>query len=79
MLEPLGRIFIECLKQSSIDKIEEVLQLTVEPSWMDLIIQYLTDGTLSMNPQKSNDFDGRPLNILWWMIIFTKGRSLFPY
>ena len=42
----LDRTFVEYLKQSSIDKVEEVLQLTIEPSWMDPIDQYLTDGTL---------------------------------
>ena len=40
----LGRTFVEYLEQPSIDKIEKVLQLTVEPSWMDPTIQYLTDG-----------------------------------
>ena len=34
----LDRIFVECFKQSSIDKVKKVLQLTIEPSWMDLII-----------------------------------------
>ena len=35
----LGRTFVECLEQSSIDKVEKVLRLTVEPSWMDPIVQ----------------------------------------
>ncbi|XP_073104433.1 uncharacterized protein [Elaeis guineensis] len=49
----LGRTFVECLEQSSIDKIEKVLQLTAEPSWMELIIRYLSDGVLSEDPAKA--------------------------
>ena len=45
----LGQKFIECLEQSSIDKVEEILQLTIEPSWMDPIVQYLTDGILPVD------------------------------
>ena len=48
----LDRTFIEYLEQLSIDKVEKVLQLTDEPSWIDLIIQYLTDGTLPMDPSE---------------------------
>ena len=46
----LGRTFMKCLEQSSIDKIEKVLQLIVEPSWMDPIIRYLSDGVLLEDP-----------------------------
>ena len=46
----LGRTFVESLEQPSIDRVEEVLQLTIEPSWMDPIVQYLTDRT---NPEDS--------------------------
>ena len=28
----LGQTFVECLEQSSIDEVKEVLQLTIEPS-----------------------------------------------
>ena len=49
----LGQTFIECLEQPSIDKVKEVLQLTDEPSWMDLIVQYLTDGTLPTDPSEA--------------------------
>ncbi|XP_073112596.1 uncharacterized protein [Elaeis guineensis] len=42
----LGRTFVECLEQPSIDKNEKVLRLTAEPSWMDPIIQYLSDRVL---------------------------------
>ena len=48
----LDRTFIKYLEQLSIDKIEEVLQIDDEPSWMDSIIQYLTDGILSINPSE---------------------------
>ncbi|XP_073112382.1 uncharacterized protein [Elaeis guineensis] len=34
----LGRTFVKCLEQSSIDRNEKVLQLTDEPGWMDPII-----------------------------------------
>ena len=45
----LDRTFVECLEQPSINKVEEVLQITDEPNWMDLIVRYLTDGTLLMD------------------------------
>ena len=49
----LDRTFIEYLKQSNIDKIKEVLQINDELSWMDLIIQFLTDETLPADPLKA--------------------------
>ena len=49
----LGRTFIKYLQQSSIDKVEEVLQINDESSWMDPIIQYLTDGTLPTDPSEA--------------------------
>ena len=57
----LDRTFIKYLEQLSIDKIEEVLQIDDEPSWMDSIIQYLTDGILSINPSE--------VKWLWWMAL----------
>ena len=54
----LGRIFVKSLEQSSVDKAEEVLQLTTEPSWMDPIVQYLSDGTSPEDPAKAKQF--------WW-------------
>ena len=42
----LDRMFVEYLEQLSIDKVDEVHQINDEPSRTDLIIQYLTDGTL---------------------------------
>ena len=48
-----GRTFLECFEQPSIDKVEEVLQITEESSWMDPIVQYLTDGTLPMDPSEA--------------------------
>ncbi|XP_073107347.1 uncharacterized protein [Elaeis guineensis] len=49
----LGRTFMECLEQPSIDKNENVLQLTAEPSWMDPIIEYLSDGVLLEDPAEA--------------------------
>ena len=49
----LGRTFIECLEQSNIDKVKKMLQITDEPSWMDPIIQYLTDETLPTDPSEA--------------------------
>ena len=49
----LSRIFVECLEQSSIDKVKEVLQLTIESSWMDPIIQYLTDRTFPVDSSEA--------------------------
>ena len=46
----LGHAFIKYLEQSSINEVDKVLQINDEPSWMDPIIQYLTDGTLSKDP-----------------------------
>ena len=46
----LDRTFIACLEQSSIHKVEEVLQIIDEPSWMDPIVRYLTNETLPMDP-----------------------------
>ena len=46
----LDRTFIKYLEQPSIDKVEKVLQINDEPCWMDPIIQYLTDGVLSVDP-----------------------------
>ncbi|XP_073101239.1 uncharacterized protein [Elaeis guineensis] len=46
----LGRTFVKYLEQSSIDKNEKVLQLAAEPSWMDPIIRYLSDGVLPEDP-----------------------------
>ena len=51
--DTLGRIFVESLKQSSIDRAEEVLQLVAESSWMDPIVQYLTDGTSPEDPAEA--------------------------
>ena len=42
-------MFIEYLEQPSIDKIDEVLPINNESSWMDPIIQYLTDEILPKN------------------------------
>ena len=49
----LGRTFVECLKQSSIDKVEKILQLTIKPNWMDSIVQYLTDGILLVDSSEA--------------------------
>ncbi|XP_073103852.1 uncharacterized protein [Elaeis guineensis] len=46
----LGRTFMKCLEQPNIDKNEKVLQLTAEPSWMDPIVRYLSDGVLPEDP-----------------------------
>ena len=48
----LEKIFIEHLKNSSIDSEEEVHQVQVghEPSWVDPFIDYLTDQTLPTDP-----------------------------
>ena len=46
----LGRTLVESLEQPSINRAEEVLQLTTELSWMDPIVQYLTDSTSPKNP-----------------------------
>ena len=51
--DALDRTFVENLEQPSIDKIEEVLQLTAEPSWMDPIVRYLTDGVSSEDPTEA--------------------------
>ena len=49
----LDQTFVECLEELSIDKVNEVLQLTIEPSWMDPIVQYLIDGTLSADSSEA--------------------------
>ena len=46
----LDLTFVECLEQPNIDKVEEMLQINNESSWMDPIIQYLTDATLLTDP-----------------------------
>ena len=56
----LDRTFVECLEQSSIDKVEEVLQITDEPSWMDPIVRYLADRTLPMDSSEAKQ--------LRWMV-----------
>ena len=53
MLFRSDRTFVENLEQSSIDKVEEVLQLMVKPSWMDPIVQYLTDGISPEDPAEA--------------------------
>ena len=42
----LGRTFIKYIEWLSIDNVDEVLQINDKPSWMDPIIQYLTNGIL---------------------------------
>ena len=49
----LGRTLVESLEQPSIDKAEEVLQLMIEPSWMDPIVQYLIDGISPEGPAEA--------------------------
>ena len=49
----LGQTLVESLEQLSIDRAEEVLQLTTEPSWMDPIVRYLTDGTSPEDPAEA--------------------------
>ena len=44
--ESLGRTFIEYLEAPSIEKVEEIQQITDEPSWKDSFIRYLSDGIL---------------------------------
>ena len=51
--DAFGRTLVENLEQLSIDKIEEVLQLTAESSWMDPIVRYLTDGISPEDPTES--------------------------
>ena len=51
--DSLGRTFVENLEQPSIDRVEEILQLTAEPSWMDPIVRYLTDGISPENPAEA--------------------------
>ncbi|XP_073104413.1 uncharacterized protein [Elaeis guineensis] len=48
--DALGRTFVESLERPSIDRPKEVLQLAAKPSWMDPIVQYLTDGTSPEDP-----------------------------
>ena len=49
----LGRTFVESLERPSVDRVEEVLQLAVEPSWMDPIAHYLTDGSTPEDPAEA--------------------------
>ena len=49
----LSRTFMKSLERPSVDKVEEVLHLTAEPSWMDLIAQYLTDGSTPEDPAEA--------------------------
>ena len=51
----LKKIFIEHLENPSIDSEEEVHQIQVghEPSWIDLIVKFLTSGTLLTDPTKA--------------------------
>ena len=51
--DTLGRTLVESLEQPSIDRAEEVQQLATEPSWMDPIIRYLTDGTSPEEPAEA--------------------------
>ena len=46
----LDRTIIKYLEQPSIDKVEKVLQINNESSWMDPIIKYLINGTLPDSP-----------------------------
>ena len=51
--DSLGRMFVKNLQQPSIDRVEEVQQLTSEPSWMDPIVRYLSDGTSPEDPAEA--------------------------
>ncbi|XP_073101285.1 uncharacterized protein [Elaeis guineensis] len=51
--DTLGRTLVESLEQPSIDRAKKILQLTIEPSWMDPIVQYLTDGTSPEDPTEA--------------------------
>ena len=44
---------MESLEQPSVDRPEEVLQLATELSWMDPIVQYLTDRTSPEDPTEA--------------------------
>ena len=60
----LGRTLVESLKQLSIDRAEEVLQLMTEPSWMDPIILYLTDRTSPEDPVEAKRLYKRSFSLL---------------
>ncbi|XP_073107371.1 uncharacterized protein [Elaeis guineensis] len=49
----LGWTFVESLERSSVDEVGEVLQLVAEPSWMDPIAHYLTDGSTPEDPAEA--------------------------
>lgn len=42
----LGRIYVEHLEKPSIDQIDETQKASHEPSWMDVYVDYPTNGLL---------------------------------
>ena len=53
------QVFFEVLDEPSISRPTPVLQISTEPCWMDLLIQYLIDGSLSQDRAEARKLRNR--------------------